>query len=129
MVKIYGDKGGFGWKQDEIVGTQMVVVPYKLPAELAQKTFYSFLGSLTILFLVLFILINVMIRELVLKPVILMTNIADDVSKGNIQGEELQMEGKDEMADLSRSFNRMRRSVIKIVQLLKKMQAKNKAAT
>ena len=126
MRAIYGDEGGFGWLLDEIVGTQMVVVPYKLPAELAQKTFYSFLISLSLIFLLLFIVINVMIRKLVLKPVIAMTIMADDLSKGNISKEEFAIEGKDEIADLSRSFNRMRRSVIKIVQMLRKAQKQNK---
>jgi len=127
MRAIYGDKGGFGWLLDEIVGTQMVVVPYKLPAELAQKTFYSFMISLSLIFLVLFIVINIVIRRLVLKPVIAMTKMADDLSKGNIGKTEIAIDGKDEIADLSRSFNRMRRSVIKIVQMLRKAQKKPKA--
>lgn len=124
MRAIYGDEGGFGWKLNEIVGTQMVVVPYKLPAELAQKTFYSFLISLGLIFFVLFVVINIMIRSLVLKPVMVMTKMADDLSKGNVGAQEAVIDGKDEIADLSRSFNRMRRSVIKIVQMLKKAQGK-----
>ncbi|MBC8209572.1 MAG: HAMP domain-containing protein [Gammaproteobacteria bacterium] len=55
-----------------------------------------------------------------------MTKMAEDVSKGNITGDELLITGKDEIADLSRSFNRMWRSVIKIVQILRKTQAKAK---
>lgn len=120
MLEIYGREGGFGWTLNEIVGTQMVVVPYQLPAQLAQKTFYSFVTSLALLFIVLFIVLNIMIRKLVLKPVVVMTKMADDISKGNISGDELQITGKDEIADLSRSFNRMRRSVTKILQILKK---------
>ena len=127
MIEIYGDQGGFDWKMNEIVGTQMVVVPYQLPAELAQKTFYSFLISLGLLFLVLFIVINIMIRKLVLKPVMAMTKMADAVSRGNIGKKEIAIGGKDEMADLGRSFNRMRRSVIKIVQMLKKSQQRRKS--
>ena len=127
MRAIYGDKGGFGWQLDEIVGTQMVVVPYKLPAELARKTFYSFLVSLGLIFLVLFVVINVALRKLVLKPVTVLTRMADEVSKGNLREKEIEVKGKDEIADMSRSFNRMRRSVIKIVQILKKTQAQAKA--
>ena len=43
MRAIYGDTGGYGWKLNEVVGMQMVLVPYTLPAQLARKTFYSFL--------------------------------------------------------------------------------------
>ena len=120
MLAIYGDKGGFGCELNKIVGTQIVAVPYKLPAKLARKTFYSFLGALALLFLTLFIVINIMIRMLILKPITVMTQLADDLSKGNITGNELDILGKDEISDLSRSFNRMRRSVIKIIQILRK---------
>jgi protein-histidine pros-kinase len=126
MRAIYGDDGGFGWNLNEIVGAQMVVVPYKLPAELAQKTFYSFMIALGVLFLVLFLTLNYMIRKLVLNPVRMMTFLADDLSKGNISGDEVNIQGKDEIADLSRSFNRMRRSVIKIIQILRKNKTQNK---
>ena len=125
MRAIYGDEGGFGWKLNEIIGTQIVVVPYTLPAQLAQKTFYNFLAALALLFLATFIVLNVMLRILVLKPVTVMTKMADDLSKGNITGDELEISGKDELSELSRSFNRMRRSVIKIIQILRKTQAKS----
>jgi protein-histidine pros-kinase len=67
-----------------------------------------------------------MIRKLVLNPVRMMTFLADDLSKGNISGDEVSIQGKDEIADLSRSFNRMRRSVIKIIQILRKNKTQNK---
>jgi len=127
MRAIYGDDGGFGWKLNEIVGTQMVVVPYKLPAELARKTFFSFLASLGLIFLVLFIVINVSIRLLVINPLTSLTKMSDEVSKGNLRDKEVEVKGKDEIADMSRSFNRMRRSIIKIVQMIRKMQAQAKA--
>ena len=44
MRAIYGDDGGFGWKLNEVVGTQMVVVPYTLPAELAAQNLPQFSG-------------------------------------------------------------------------------------
>lgn len=122
MLAIYGDKGGFGWKLNEVVGTQIVSVPFKLPAELAKKTLHSFIISLSVIFLALFIVLNILIRTLVLKPVAQMTNMAEDLSKGDTQIGELAISGNDEIAKLALSFNRMRRSVIKIVQLLKKPQ-------
>ena len=127
MRAIYGDKGGFGWKLNEIVGTQMVAVPYTLPAELAQKTFISFLASLAALFVLLFLVINITIRKLVLKPVARITRLADEVSKGNLKDSELKEDGNDEIAEMTRAFNRMRRSLIKIIQLMRKLQARVKA--
>ncbi len=127
MRAIYGDKGGFGWKINEVVGTQMVVVPFTLPAELARKTFFSYLISLGILFCALFLVINITIRRMVLIPVARITRMADEASKGNLRDPEIKVSGKDEIAEMSNAFNRMRRSIIKIVQLLRKMQAQAKA--
>jgi HAMP domain-containing protein len=127
MRAIYGDKGGFGWKLNEIVGTQMVAVPYTLPADLARKTFISFLVSLAALFLLLFLVMNITIRKLVLKPVARITRLADEVSKGNLKDSELKEDGNDEIAEMTRAFNRMRRSLIKIIQLMRKLQARVKA--
>jgi protein-histidine pros-kinase len=126
MRAIYGDEGGFGWKLNEIVGTQMVVVPYTLPAQLAHKTFVSFLISIAVIFVILFLVINISLRKLVLKPVRRITRLADEVSKGNLKDAELKVTGKDEIADMTRAFNRMRRSVIKIVQMMRRMQAQAK---
>ncbi len=129
MIDIYGDQGGFGWKLNEVVGTQMVVVPYTLPAQLAQKTFVSFLVSMATIFLILFLVINIAIRKLVLKPIMRVTHQADQVSKGNLRDPEIKVSGNDEIAEMSRAFNRMRRSVIKIVQMMKRMQAEAKNKT
>jgi protein-histidine pros-kinase len=128
MRAIYGDEGGFGWKLNEVVGTQMVVVPYTLPAQLAQKTFVSFLVSMAVIFLVLFLVINITIRKLVLKPVSQIIRMADETSKGNLKNPEIKVTGNDEIADMLRAFNRMRRSIIKIVQMMKKIQAQARAS-
>lgn len=126
MRAIYGDEGGFGWQLNEVVGTQMVVVPYTLPAQLARKTFFSFILSMAAIFMVLFLVINIIIRKLVLKPVAQITRMADETSKGNLRNPEIKVTGNDEIADMLRAFNRMRRSIIKIVQMMKKMQAQAK---
>jgi nitrogen fixation/metabolism regulation signal transduction histidine kinase len=55
--------------------------------------------------------------------------MADEVSKGNLKSAEIKVTGKDELAEMSAAFNRMRRSVIKIVQLVRKMKAQEKAKT
>jgi protein-histidine pros-kinase len=127
MRAIYGDKGGFGWRLNEIVGAQMVVVPYALPAQLARKTFVSFVVSMAIIFGILLLFINLTLRKLVLRPIRRATHLAGEVGKGNLLDAEIKVTGNDEIADMSRAFNRMRRSLIKLVQILRKMQAKAKA--
>ena len=68
-------------------------------------------------------MINIAIRKMVLVPVSRVTRMADEASKGNLKDPELKITGKDELAEMSAAFNRMRRSIIKIVQLLRKQQA------
>lgn len=126
MIAKYGDQGGFGWQLNEIIGTQIVLAPYTLPAQLAEKTFVSFLVSMATIFLILFLVINITIRKLVLKPVMRVTRQAEAVSKGNLKESEIKVTGKDEIADMSRAFNRMRRSLIKVVQMMRKAQAEAK---
>ena len=127
MRTIYGDAGGFGWKLNEVVGTQMVAVPYTLPAEQARKTLINFVVSLVVIFLVLFFVINIAIRKLVLTPVSRLTRMADELGTGNLQGAEIKVTGKDELAEMVVAFNRLRQSLIKIIQLMRKMQAKIRA--
>lgn len=124
MLDIYGREHGFGWQMNQIIGTQMVIVPLQLADKLAQKTFFHFLVSLVLLFLFLFIVLNFILRKLVLQPVSIMNHMADNLSMGNITGNEIEISGKDEISELSRSFNRMRRSVIKIIQILREKKIK-----
>lgn len=119
MLDIYGKENGFGWKLNETVGTQLVSVPFTLPAELAKKTFNNFLLSLFLIFASIFVILNIMIRKFIIQPVSDLTNLADELSKGKTDIEELNIKGNDEIASLSASFNRMRRSVIKLLELVK----------
>ncbi len=49
MVKLYGEANGFGWKQDEIIGAQIVSVPLSIADKAADRTFAIALGALATL--------------------------------------------------------------------------------
>jgi HAMP domain-containing protein len=118
MVKIYGTSNGFGWKHQEVIGAQIVSVPMALPIENANRAFYTFMTALTIVFVVLFILLNVMLSILVVRPIRLMSQAADQISTGSTDVADLKEKGKDEVAQLAKAFNRMRRSLEKAIQLI-----------
>ena len=59
-----------------------------------------------------------MIGQIVVKRVREMAQAADEISTGHAEVPEFRVSGKDEIADLSRSFNRMRRSLEKAMQML-----------
>jgi protein-histidine pros-kinase len=49
-----------------------------------------------------------------------MSEIADQISKGDLEVPAFDVSGKDEMATLAGSFNRMRRSLEKAMRMLEK---------
>ena len=69
MVKLYGSSNGFGWKLNEIIGAQIVSVPMSLPIEKADSAFLTFMASLAGVFAVLFIILNVMLSMLIVRPI------------------------------------------------------------
>jgi HAMP domain-containing protein len=118
MVKLYGPNNGFGWKHNEVVGAQLVSVPMALPIRNANNAFYTFMLSLTGVFVVLFIVLNAMLSMLIVRPITRMSAAADKISTGDMNIPELADKGRDEVALLARSFNRMRRSLEKAISLI-----------
>lgn len=118
MVKIYGPSNGFGWKLNETVGAQIVSVPMALPIENANQAFKTFLASLAAVFVVLFIILNLMLSFLIVRPITRMSAVADKISVGETDIEELSEAGDDEVALLAKSFNRMRRSLEKAISMI-----------
>jgi len=118
MTRLYGTSGGFGWEMDEVVGSQIVSVPLSLPLAKARKEFTIFMLSLVAIFGVIYVVINIMISTIVVKRVRHMSHISDEISTGGMDIPDLDTSGKDEIADLSRSFNRMRRSLEKAMKML-----------
>src|SRR6185503_8276890 len=120
MVKIYGPNNGFGWKHMEVIGAQIVSVPMSLPIANANRAFYAFMASLSAVFVVLFVILNVMMSSLIVRPITRMSKAADEISKGNMEMPEFSETGKDEVSLLAQSFNRMRRSLEKAIELIEK---------
>jgi len=118
MLQLYGSANGFGWKQNEIVGAQVVSISMSLPIKNANRAFGTFMGSMIAVFVTTFIVINVMLSWLIIRPISRMSAAADEVSTGNFDVPEFAVRGKDEVALLGSSFNRMRRSLKKALQMI-----------
>lgn len=118
MVKLYGTANGFGWKHNEIIGSQIISVPIAVAKEKADQAFTIFMGSLLAIFITLFILINIMLRKMIINKVNNISTIADHISKGDLNAPVFETQGKDEIATLSQSFNRMRISLEKAMKML-----------
>lgn len=118
MVRIYGESNGFGWRQGEIVGAQIVTVPMAVPLEQAHRAYTTFMISLAAVFIAVFAALNLMLGWLILRPIRRMSMAADRISTGDFTEPELAERGEDEIAILGSSFNRMRRSLEKAMQML-----------
>ncbi|MGH8619608.1 MAG: c-type heme family protein [Burkholderiales bacterium] len=118
MVKLYGSNNGYGWKLNEVIGAQIVSVPMALPVANANRAFYTFMISLATVFVVLFIILNIMLSLLIVHPIRRMSVAADKISVGEMDIPELAESGKDEVSLLAKSFNRMRRSLEKAISLI-----------
>ncbi len=118
MLKIYGEANGFGWKHNEIVGAQVVSVPMDVPLAKAERAFTTFMASLAGVFLSVFIVLNIMLSWLIVRPIRQMSEAADKISTGDFGVPEFKDSGKDEVSVLGSSFNRMRRSLEKAMQMI-----------
>ena len=120
MVKLYGEKNGFGWKLNEVIATQIVSVPMDLPIRNANRAFVTFMSSVAVVFTVLFVLLNVMLTLLIVHPITQLSHTADAISKGRIDVADFSDKGRDEVSQLGQAFNRMRRSLQKAIALIDK---------
>jgi HAMP domain-containing protein len=118
MLRQYGSSNGFGWKLHETIGAQIVSVPLDTAISGADRAVTLLVGAMTALFVLTFIIVNVVVRQLVLKRIVKLTHAARSISTGRADEVKLDTSGKDEIAELCRSFERMRTSVEKSLALL-----------
>ncbi|MEM9145023.1 MAG: DUF3365 domain-containing protein [Pseudomonadota bacterium] len=111
MVALYGEANGFGWELDEIIGAQIVSVPLSVPLERAQETFVVVMASLAAAFLVMLLIVNTLLGMVVIRPIVRLSDLASEISLGNLEAPEMKPSGGGEIASLTESFNRMRRSL------------------
>jgi HAMP domain-containing protein len=119
MVERYGTANGFGWKLNDIVTAQVVSVPVQLAEQRARGVFWTFMVSLGAVFALFILSINLLLITLVVRPVNQLSSMANSVSLGNSEIADFPVTGKDEIGDLSHSFNRMGRSLVEAMKLLR----------
>ena len=118
MIELYGNANGFGWKMQEVIGAQIVSVPMAVPVARAEQTFKTFMGSLAIVFLAIFVLLNVMLYTMVIRRVTQLAGIADQVSLGNMEAGEFRTHSRDEIGVLTEAMGRMKASLVQAMKML-----------
>ncbi|GGF12908.1 histidine kinase [Aliidongia dinghuensis] len=118
MVDLYGAKNGFGWELGAVQGAQIVSVPMQVPLAHARQQLLTQVGGLAVVFAVMLVMLNLLLHYVVVRPIRRMSLLAEEVSTGRTGLPEFDANGKDEIASLAASFNRMRRSVEGAMRLL-----------
>lgn len=118
MVDLYGPDNGFGWQMGETVGAQVISAPMALVERRAMETAVILISGLAFVFLLVFVLTNMMLGRIVLRPVRRMSEMAEKVSMGDFSVREYRKPGRDEISSLSVSFSRMRRSLERAMSMI-----------
>ena len=112
VAETYGKQTGYGYRSDEVVGVSVVGVPLDDVQALTIQRSLIIVGGITILFALLFVVVNLMVRRLILEPISDITEVAKAVSKGDLNRKVGVSGRNDEITDLALAFELMRRSLI-----------------
>jgi protein-histidine pros-kinase len=118
LVALYGSQNGFGWKLGEVVGAQVVSIPLAVPLDRAYQALSWFMLALVGTFLIVIVIVDLLLRALVVKPVVEISKMANSVSMGQLDTPEYVRDTNDEIGTLAASFNRMRRSLQNAMKML-----------
>jgi len=118
MLDLYGNANGFGWHMEEIIGAQIVSVPMSVPINRANLTFKAFMGSLAVVFVAIFVLLNVMLYTMVIRRVTKLAGIANQVSLGQMDAGDFHTNSRDEIGVLTEAMGRMKASLVQAMKML-----------
>jgi HAMP domain-containing protein len=119
----YGPANGFGWTMNEVIGAEFVSVPMAQPIERAHAVWRTFMASLTAVFAVVLVAMNVMVHMLVTRRITWLSRAADEMSLGKLDSIALPTSGSDEIASLAISFGRMQTSLTEAFKILDEAQS------
>ena len=118
ILRKYGSTNGFGWKPDEVVAAQIVSVPMSVPVRIAGQALRTLILYLIAGLVASLVMIDTALLFLVIRPVRQLSGMADRISNGDMSIPELPVQGNDEIAAVTASFNRMFVSLRKAFKML-----------
>jgi HAMP domain-containing protein len=117
MRTVYGSHNGFGWKRDEIIGAQIVSVPMSVPVAIANSAYHRLLLFLIFTLILAIVALDGGVYWFVIRPLRIVSDAADRVSRGEKNVPAVEVKGRDEIATVASSFNRMRVSLTKALRM------------
>ncbi|MEM7065081.1 MAG: DUF3365 domain-containing protein [Cyanobacteria bacterium P01_B01_bin.77] len=117
LLDMYGDRNGFNWQLNDVVAAQMVYVPADMIFNRGRQNLHTVTKTLLGILGAFFVVINLLLWRMVVKPLKVLTNTAKFVSSCSIQaGPETYPQDRplkkltqrqDEPGQLARSFQYM----------------------
>ncbi len=86
----------------------------------AERALYTLMGSMLTIFVATFLVINLLLDRMIVRPITQIARTADEISVGNLHLPEIKPESKDEIGTLIVAFNRLRRSTEEAIRILGK---------
>ena len=114
ITAAYGADSGFNWVVGDIIGASIVGVPLSSVNQLALKRSMYIVGFLMFIFSLVFININRLVKKLIVKTLVGIDHAAQEINQGNIN-QSIDIVRDDEVGDLARSFELMRRSLVGLI--------------
>ncbi|MBW4512100.1 MAG: DUF3365 domain-containing protein [Scytonematopsis contorta HA4267-MV1] len=125
MVQLYGNKNGFNWKLNTVLGTQMVSVPTNDILQKAYQSWFLVMGIVTVIFALAIYFANFWLRRYVVKPIKRVVRVAEAVSTGDMEA-DFGSASKDEVGSLVEAFTRMKISLVMAIRRLEQSRADNR---
>ncbi|HEX3893449.1 MAG TPA: DUF3365 domain-containing protein [Terracidiphilus sp.] len=117
LLTVYGSANGFGWKENAIIGAQIVSVPLSVPMADADRAYHQLLLFLAITMIAALVALDAGVYWFVIRPLRIVSDTADRVSRGEKNVPPVRVQGKDEIATVASSFNRMQVSLAKALKM------------
>ncbi|NJN09414.1 MAG: DUF3365 domain-containing protein [Richelia sp. RM2_1_2] len=140
-VEKYGTQHGYGWKLNQVIGTQIIYVPASEVFANARKALFLFINIFISIFAAFIVLINYLLKRRVIQPLKPMAQLAQTITHDRISIAEVRRERDrlnqiakrtDEIGQLGRVFQKMVQEVCvreqQLTEQLQQMQVEIDAA-
>lgn len=119
QVAEYGSTSGYGYEEGDIVGTRIVYVPTENAKNLTMQKLGALAAVVSLLFFFALAIIDYTITRSVIKPIENIVDVAGDISRGKMD-RSFDVDTNDEIKLLADAFNRMKVSLEKAMDILRK---------
>ncbi|MBO1047846.1 MAG: DUF3365 domain-containing protein [Dolichospermum sp. DEX182a] len=104
---VYTGNNGFGWELNKVIGTKIIYVPADKIDKIAKQNFLIILGTFMAIFAISISLVNLWLKQHIVRPLNQITQVAEAVSLGDMDA-NFENESKDEIGRLADAFRRVK---------------------